>query len=82
MKIKEQSQSRRNFILRVAVERVEDLNATGKRSVALQVGHDSGGVGNERRRDPAERSNFGANGGAVELASFCLHDQIEKQLKS
>jgi hypothetical protein len=81
MKIKEQSQSRRNFILRVAVERVEDLNATGKRSVALQVGHDNGGVG--VRHDPVERSHLGANGGAVELASgFCLHDQIEKQLKS
>ena len=77
MKIKEQSQSRRNFILRVAVERVEDLNATGKRSVALQVGHDSGGVG--VRHDPAERSNFGANGGAGEFASSSFLHTIESK---
>lgn len=69
-----------NFILRVVIDGVEDLDGTGKWSVGLQVGHGNGGV--RVRHGPAERRDLGANGGAVELASgSCLHEQIKINLE-
>ena len=52
--------------LRVAVERVEDLNSRGKRSIALQVSHGNSSVG--VRISPSVGGNLGSYRGAVKLA--------------
>ncbi len=57
--------------IRIVVDRVDDLDGRGKRSVALQIGHRDGGIG--VRHSPGERGNLGANSGAAVFASgSCL----------